>query len=110
MGNLRTNILVLLIFFFLSACNLTFSPRSVNRFDRHGRKHKLWIEPIDSSSVMIANYRHGLKQGRAKIQYTSGSYVVLKYKNNIKNGTMKVYSEEGTLCSKATYEDGNIVN
>ena len=76
--------------------------------NKQGLKTGLWLEPIDSNSVIISRYKLGKRQGKAKIVYTNGSYSTLYYKNNVKNGIQKYYTQNGVLCLLIMYENNQI--
>ena len=72
-----------------------------------GKKIKagLWIEAFDST-LQIANYKEGLKQGQVKIVYSNNEYLIENYKDDIRQGWTKFYNASGFLYHEILYENG----
>jgi hypothetical protein len=66
----------------------------------------LWVETLDST-IQIANYKNGLKQGEVKNIYRNGEYSISNYKDNIREGWERFYQKEGILYLAILYKKGN---
>lgn len=111
MFKLKYYILLILVLG-LGACTILKTSKKMNQFITHNDndvKTGIWLENIDSSKVLIARYKKGKKEGKAKILYNSGEYEILYYQNDKLNGILKHYMKDGLLCYEVTYKDNKVI-
>jgi antitoxin component YwqK of YwqJK toxin-antitoxin module len=75
-----------------------------------GKKMKigLWVEILDST-IQVANYANGLKQGKVKHLYKNGEYSIANYKDDIHQGWERFYRKDGFVYLEILYEQGDVV-
>lgn len=75
-----------------------------------GKKVKvgLWFETLDST-IQIANYENGLKQGMVKNIYRNGEYSIANYKDDTHEGWERFYRKDGIAYLEILYKKGDIV-
>ncbi len=87
--------------------------QKINLKNEKGEKTGCWVEAINEDSdkaVRIAEYKDGLKEGKAMIIYSDdGDYDFLKYKKDKLEGIYKHFLNDGTLCYELIYNKDTIV-
>lgn len=82
--------------------------KKYNTYNAKGEKVGWWIIPLEHGT-MIAKYKHGKKNGKARIQTTDSTmYSIAKFKDDKLNGPMIHYYGNGKVCGIYIYRNDTI--